>query len=216
MSIHPSRQILPPPPVAGTRWQRPVMGAGMARLAESNLHLAAARYRTVVHHSFTYSRINLPDNAISGSAIDWRAPLSTQTLEIPFQSSPMGRYVGAIIECTAVNTGNASLLMELWTFGAGAVIVDGGCIWSQSNGQLEPLDRGGNYPRSTLTTGTQTTGLNVGAGSATQPRCLYIPDDTTTVSPPNYRGERLMIRLTCVDVNPESIDIFEMFEGVVT
>ena len=215
MSINPTRQILQPPPTESTRWQRPVVGGGVGRLADSALHLAAARYRRVSHHSFTYPRINLPDNTLSGSAINWRAPLSAQTLEIPFQPSPMGRYIGAIIECTAANTGNASILMELWTYGAGAVIVDGGCVWSQSNGHIIPSNRGGNYPRSTLSTGTQTTGLNVGAGAATAPRCLYVPDDTTTVSPPNYRGERLMLRLTCVDLNPESLDIFEMFEGAV-
>ena len=78
-----------------------------------------------------------------------------------------------------------------------------------------PKTGGGNYPRSTLSTGTRTRGSNVALGAATTPRCLFVPDDTSTLKPPNYRGEPLMLRLTCVDLNPESIDIFEMFEGEV-
>jgi len=211
----PTRQILAPPPTQSTKWQRPVTGGGISRLADVALYQAAARYRRVSHHSFTYLRINLPDNALSGSAINWRAPASTQTVEVPFTPSIMGRYIGAIIECTASRSGAPSILMELWTYGAAPTCIDGGCTWSQVNGHILPEDRGGNYPRSTLSTGTRTRGTNVALGAATTPRCLFVPDDTSTLKPPNYRGEPLMLRLTCVDLNPESIDIFEMFEGEV-
>ena len=209
---NPTRQILPPPPKASTKWQRPVLGGPVGRFADTALHLAGARYRKVSHHSITYPRTTAGD-ATFLLGMDYREPASVRALEIPFRPSVMGRYIGLIMEVTPKDTGAASITVELRTFGNASVLIDAGCVWSQLNGQIIINDRAGSYPRSTLTTGVICSGGVAPVGFPTNPRCLFVPDDASPVSPPNYRGEKCMLKVLCVDIDPYSLDIFEMFEG---
>ena len=209
---NPTRQILPPPDKSGARWQRPITGGYVGRLADTAIHLAAARFRRVSHHSVTYPRTSAPDSTFL-LGTDWREPASVRALEIPFRPSVMGRYIGLIMEVTPKDTGSASITVELRTFGNASVLIDAGCTWSQANGQITANDRGGSYPRVTLTTGVTCSGGV--AGAPTNPRCLFVPDDTALASPPNYRGEKLMLRVLCNDLDPYAFDIFEMYEGEV-
>jgi hypothetical protein len=208
MALIPAYQINAPSTRA-CNVDSPVFGGTIAQMIDLTNHLALGRARRCVHANFT--RLTPKDFAdLDGNTdtieIDAEAPESSETLEIPWLSSPMARYVVLFIRYRA--TGSPSIaadLYELNTTGGAHTRIDVGCSWSATNGRLQSTD----YPqggaiRYGLLEATTTAQIRDASGGVDDPRPLVIPSAS--------RGLELMVRLDCVQTSITSVDVFELYE----
>jgi hypothetical protein len=133
-------------------------------------------------------------------------PSSSETLEVPWLSSPLGRYAYLFLTIQASGTTPAIVaeLFKLDTTGGAHTLIDAGCQWNTTNNRLTPsVRRGGvvTYPIQTIGTGAQVQATGAGVSD---PRPLVIPLAN--------RGDNLMLRLSCAEVRVEAVDIFELYE----
>lgn len=187
----------------------PVFGGTMASFIDLTNHLALGRARRAIHANFT--RRSTEDFAdLDGNTdsidLDAIAPGSTETLEIPWLSSPMARYVTLYVRYRA--TGTPSLTAELYelnTSGGAHTLLDAGCEWTTTNGRLQPTDyTEGRDTRYNLLELTTTAQIRAASGGVDEPRPLIVPSAN--------RGNELMVRFTAAEVEITSVDIFELYE----
>lgn len=186
----------------------PVMGGTMAQMIDLVNHLGAGRSRRVIHANFTRGQgtfSDLVDDTDIFTPFLFNPP-STKTLEVPFLSSPIGRYLVLFLTVQASGT-TPSLTVELFklnTSGGAHTLIDAGVKWDTINNRITPTVEQGAvtvYPIQVITTGAQV--QSAGAG-VDDPRPLIIPSA--------QRGENLMVRFTCAEINIEAVDIFELYE----
>ena len=186
----------------------PVMGGTMAQMIDLVNHLGVGRSRRVIHANFTRGQATFADvvddtDIFTPFLIN---PPSTETLEVPFLSSPIGRYLVLFLTVQASGT-TPSLTVELFklnTLGGAHTLIDNGVRWDSVNNRITPTIEQGAvtvYPVQIITTGAQ---VQPASGGVDDPRPLVIPAA--------QRGENLMVRLTCADINIEAVDVFELYE----
>jgi hypothetical protein len=186
----------------------PVMGGTIAQMIDLANHLGVGRARRVVHSNFTRGQgifADLVDRTDIFTAFT-DPPSSSETLEIPWLSSPLGRYAYLFLTIQASGTTPAIVaeLYKLDVTGAAHTLIDAGCQWNTTNNRLTPSVRRGQvvtYPIQTIGTGAQVQATGAGVSD---PRPLVIPLAN--------RGDRLMVRLSCAEVRVEAVDIFELYE----
>ena len=186
----------------------PVMGGTIAQMIDLANHLGVGRARRVVHSNFTRGQgifADLVDRTDIFTAFT-DPPSSSETLEIPWLSSPLGRYAYLFLTIQASGTTPAIVaeLYKLDVTGAAHTLIDAGCQWNTTNNRLTPSVRRGQvvtYPIQTIGTGAQVQATGAGVSD---PRPLVIPLAN--------RGDRLMVRLSCTEVRVEAVDIFELYE----
>ena len=186
----------------------PVMGGTIAQMIDLANHLGVGRARRVVHSNFTRGQgifADLVDRTDIFTAFT-DPPSSSKTLEIPWLSSPLGRYAYLFLTIQASGTTPAIVaeLYKLDVTGAAHTLIDAGCQWNTTNNRLTPSVRRGQvvtYPIQTIGTGAQVQATGAGVSD---PRPLVIPLAN--------RGDRLMVRLSCTEVRVEAVDIFELYE----
>lgn len=186
----------------------PVMGGTIAQMIDLANHLGVGRARRVVHSNFTRGQgifADLVDRTDIFTAFT-DPPSSSETLEIPWLSSPLGRYAYLFLTIQASGT-TPAIVAELYKMdvtGAAHTLIDAGCQWNTTNNRLTPSVRRGQvvtYPIQTIGTGAQVQATGAGVSD---PRPLVIPLAN--------RGDRLMVRLSCTEVRVEAVDIFELYE----
>ena len=166
------------------------------------------RARRVIHGNFTRGQGTFADlvDRTDIFTMFTEPPSSSETLEIPWLSSPLGRYAYLFLTIQASGTTPAIVaeLFKLDTTGAAHTLIDAGCQWNTTNNRLTPSVRRGQvvtYPIQTIGTGAQVQATGAGVSD---PRPLVIPLAN--------RGDNLMLRLSCTEVRVEAVDIFELYE----
>lgn len=186
----------------------PVMGGTIAQMMDLANHLGVGRARRVIHGNFTRGQGTFADlvDRTDIFTMFTEPPSSSETLEIPWLSSPLGRYAYLFLTIQASGTTPAIVaeLFKLDTTGAAHTLIDAGCQWNTTNNRLTPSVRRGQvvtYPIQTIGTGAQVQATGAGVSD---PRPLVIPLAN--------RGDNLMLRLSCTEVRVEAVDIFELYE----
>lgn len=186
----------------------PVMGGTIAQMMDLANHLGVGRARRVIHANFTRGQGTFADlvDRTDIFTMFTEPPSSSETLEIPWLSSPLGRYAYLFLTIQASGTTPAIVaeLFKLDTTGAAHTLIDAGCQWNTTNNRLTPSVRRGQvvtYPIQTIGTGAQVQATGAGVSD---PRPLVIPLAN--------RGDNLMLRLSCTEVRVEAVDIFELYE----
>ena len=186
----------------------PVMGGTIAQMMDLANHLGVGRARRVIHANFTRGQGTFADLVDRTDVFTQftTPPSSSETLEIPWLSSPLGRYAYLFLTIQASGTTPAIVaeLFKLDTTGAAHTLIDAGCQWNTTNNRLTPSVRRGQvvtYPIQTIGTGAQVQATGAGVSD---PRPLVIPLAN--------RGDNLMLRLSCTEVRVEAVDIFELYE----
>jgi hypothetical protein len=186
----------------------PVMGGTIAQMMDLANHLGVGRARRVIHANFTRGQGTFADlvDRTDIFTMFTEPPSSSETLEIPWLSSPLGRYAYLFLTIQASGTTPAIVaeLFKLDTTGGAHTLIDAGCQWNTTNNRLTPSVRRGQvvtYPIQTMGTGAQVQATGAGVSD---PRPLVIPLAN--------RGDNLMLRLSCTEVRVEAVDIFELYE----
>ena len=186
----------------------PVMGGTIAQMMDLANHLGVGRARRVIHANFTRGQGTFADlvDRTDIFTMFTEPPSSSETLEIPWLSSPLGRYAYLFLTIQASGTTPAIVaeLFQLNTTGGAHTLIDAGCQWNTTNNRLTPSVRRGQvvtYPIQTIGTGAQVQATGAGVSD---PRPLVIPLAN--------RGDNLMLRLSCTEVRVEAVDIFELYE----
>lgn len=186
----------------------PVMGGTIAQMMDLANHLGVGRARRVIHGNFTRGQGTFADlvDRTDIFTMFTEPPSSSETLEIPWLSSPLGRYAYLFLTIQASGTTPAIVaeLFKLDTTGAAHTLIDAGCQWNTTNNRLTPSVRRGQvvtYPIQTIGTGAQVQATGAGVSD---PRPLVIPLAN--------RGDNLMLRLSCTEARVEAVDIFELYE----
>jgi len=186
----------------------PVMGGTIAQMMDLANHLGVGRARRVIHANFTRGQGTFADlvDRTDIFTMFTEPPSSSETLEIPWLSSPLGRYAYLFLTIQASGTTPAIVaeLFKLDTTGGAHTLIDAGCQWNTTNNRLTPSVRRGQvvtYPIQTIGTGAQVQATGAGVSD---PRPLVIP----LVN----RGDNLMLRLSCTEVRVEAVDILELYE----
>jgi hypothetical protein len=186
----------------------PVMGGTIAQMMDLANHLGVGRARRVIHGNFTRGQGTFADlvDRTDIFTMFTEPPSSSETLEIPWLSSPLGRYAYLFLTIQASGTTPAIVaeLFKLDTTGGAHTLIDAGCQWNTTNNRLTPSVRRGQvvtYPIQTIGTGAQVQATGAGVSD---PRPLVIPLAN--------RGDNLMLRLSCTEVRVEAVDIFELYE----
>lgn len=186
----------------------PVMGGTIAQMMDLANHLGVGRARRVIHGNFTRGQGTFADlvDRTDVFTMFTEPPSSSETLEIPWLSSPLGRYAYLFLTIQASGTTPAIVaeLFQLNTTGGAHTLIDAGCQWNTVNNRLTPSVRRGQvvtYPIQTIGTGAQVQATGAGVSD---PRPLVIPLAN--------RGDNLMLRLSCTEVRVEAVDIFELYE----
>ena len=186
----------------------PVMGGTVAQMMDLANHLGVGRARRVIHANFTRGQGTFADLVDRTDVFTQftTPPSSSETLEIPWLSSPLGRYAYLFLTIQASGTTPAIVaeLFQLNTTGGAHTLIDAGCQWNTTNNRLTPSVRRGQvvtYPIQTIGTGAQVQATGAGVSD---PRPLVIPLAN--------RGDNLMLRLSCTEVRVEAVDIFELYE----
>jgi hypothetical protein len=186
----------------------PVMGGTIAQMMDLANHLGVGRARRVIHANFTRGQGTFADlvDRTDIFTMFTEPPSSSETLEIPWLSSPLGRYAYLFLTIQASGTTPAIVaeLFKLDTTGGAHTLIDAGCQWNTTNNRLTPSVRRGQvvtYPIQTIGTGAQVQATGAGVSD---PRPLVIPLAN--------RGDNLMLRLSCTEVRVEAVDIFELYE----
>ena len=186
----------------------PVMGGTIAQMMDLANHLGVGRARRVIHANFTRGQGTFADlvDRTDIFTMFTEPPSSSEILEIPWLSSPLGRYAYLFLTIQASGTTPAIVaeLFKLDTTGAAHTLIDAGCQWNTTNNRLTPSVRRGQvvtYPIQTIGTGAQVQATGAGVSD---PRPLVIPLAN--------RGDNLMLRLSCTEVRVEAVDIFELYE----
>jgi len=186
----------------------PVMGGTIAQMMDLANHLGLGRARRAIHANFTRGQGTFAD-LVDRTDIFTQfltPPSSSETLEVPWLSSPIGRYAYLFLTIQASGTTPAIVaeLFKLDTTGGAHTLIDAGCQWNTTNNRLTPSVRRGQvvtYPIQTIGTGAQVQATGAGVSD---PRPLVIPLAN--------RGDNLMLRLSCTEVRVEAVDIFELYE----
>jgi len=186
----------------------PVMGGTIAQMMDLANHLGVGRARRVIHANFTRGQGTFADlvDRTDIFTMFTEPPSSSETLEIPWLSSPLGRYAYLFLTIQASGTTPAIVaeLFQLNTTGGAHTLIDAGCQWNTTNNRLTPSVRRGQvvtYPIQTIGTGAQVQATGAGVSD---PRPLVIPLAN--------RGDNLMLRLSCTEARVEAVDIFELYE----
>jgi hypothetical protein len=186
----------------------PVMGGTVAQMMDLANHLGVGRARRVIHANFTRGQGTFADLVDRTDVFTQftTPPSSSETLEIPWLSSPLGRYAYLFLTIQASGTTPAIVaeLFQLNTTGGAHTLIDAGCQWNTTNNRLTPSVRRGQvvtYPIQTIGTGAQVQATGAGVSD---PRPLVIPLAN--------RGDNLMLRLSCTEARVEAVDIFELYE----
>ena len=186
----------------------PVMGGTIAQMMDLANHLGVGRARRVIHANFTRGQGTFADLVDRTDVFTQftTPPSSSETLEIPWLSSPLGRYAYLFLTIQASGTTPAIVaeLFQLNTTGGAHTLIDAGCQWNTTNNRLTPSVRRGQvvtYPIQTIGTGAQVQATGAGVSD---PRPLVIPLAN--------RGDNLMLRLSCTEARVEAVDIFELYE----
>lgn len=186
----------------------PVMGGTIAQMMDLANHLGVGRARRVIHGNFTRGQGTFADlvDRTDVFTMFTEPPSSSETLEIPWLSSPLGRYAYLFLTIQASGTTPAIVaeLFKLDITGGAHTLIDAGCQWNTTNNRLTPSVRRGQvvtYPIQTIGTGAQVQATGAGVSD---PRPLVIPLAN--------RGDNLMLRLSCTEVRVEAVDIFELYE----
>jgi len=186
----------------------PVMGGTMAQMIDLVNHLGVGRARRVIHANFTRGQGTFADLVDRTDIFTQftEAPSSSETIEIPFRSSPIGRYAFLFLTIQASGSTPAIVaeLFQMNTTGGAHTLIDAGCQWNTINNRLTPSVRRGQvvtYPIQTISTGAQIQATGAGVSD---PRPLVIPSAN--------RGDNLLLRLSCTEVRVEAADIFELYE----
>ena len=186
----------------------PVMGGTVAQMMDLANHLGVGRARRVIHANFTRGQGTFADLVDRTDVFTQftTPPSSSETLEIPWLSSPLGRYAYLFLTIQASGTTPAIVaeLFQLNTTGGAHTLIDAGCQWNTTNNRLTPSVRRGQvvtYPIQTIGTGAKVQATGAGVSD---PRPLVIPLAN--------RGDNLMLRLSCTEARVEAVDIFELYE----
>jgi hypothetical protein len=186
----------------------PVMGGTIAQMMDLANHLGVGRARRVIHSNWTRGQGTFADLVDRTDVFTQftQAPSSSETLEVAWRSSPIGRYAYLFLTIQASGTTPAIVaeLFQLNTTGGAHTLIDAGCQWNTINNRLTPSVRRGQvvtYPIQTIGTGAQVQATGAGVSD---PRPLVIPLAN--------RGDNLMLRLSCTEVRVEALDIFELYE----
>jgi hypothetical protein len=125
----------------------PVMGGTIAQMMDLANHLGVGRARRVIHSNWTRGQGTFADLVDRTDVFTQftQAPSSSETLEVAWRSSPIGRYAYLFLTIQASGTTPAIVaeLFQLNTTGGAHTLIDAGCQWNTINNRLTPSVRRG-------------------------------------------------------------------------